>query len=334
MLQNPQTNLYRELEKRPKLVEFLEGEKSLSLIFDLIEELNPVRTILYKHLYEGIGNTPIHKIHLENDNVLNIKLECTNQMGNNHYSRYWLVHLALAEAFEIIEPKKTKIIEVTSGSSGISLSLACEHLNYDLTMIVPKSLPNGRTEPMLKAGTKIIKADGYIDACIEKLREMLSQNEYYAANHSEEKSNLITNIFSRMASEQILNEGCPDIAILGLGNGTSTEAVAKTFKHFSNKIKIYSYYPAFESNQVVFGLYGPNVELRHIPAAKKLVDENFYTSDTQIRIVKKIFKNDKIITNLGLSSLYAIAFARVLSKKTKGLSYFSLGYDTINRYQI
>lgn len=328
------TNLFREINKRPALLEFLQGQKSLLYFFDLIDELNKDRKTLFKNLYNDVGETPIHQVDLGNNNRLKIKLECNNDMGNNHYSRYWLIHLALAEAFKIIIPNKTKIIEVTSGSSGISLSLACEQLGYDLTMIVPESLPKGRTEPMINAGTKVIKTEGYIDACIQTLRKMLSEDNYYAANHSEEKSNLITYVFSRMASEFINTFNSPDVAILGLGNGTSTEAAARTFKERSTHTKIYSYYPAFDSKQVVFGLYGPNVELRHIPEAKKLVDEMFYTSEGQIEEVREMFKNDKIIINLGISSLYAIAFAMRLAKTTKDLTYYTIGYDKIERYRI
>lgn len=97
------TNLYREIQERPALLDFLEGNEDLSFIFDLLSELKPQRRELYKQLYQGIGNTPVYNLLLDNDNQLNIKLECENQMGNNHYSRYWLIHLALAEAFEIIE---------------------------------------------------------------------------------------------------------------------------------------------------------------------------------------------------------------------------------------
>ena len=326
------TNLYREIQERPALLDFLEGNEDLSFIFDLLSELKPQRRELYKQLYQGIGNTPVYNLLLDNDNQLNIKLECENQMGNNHYSRYWLIHLALAEAFEIIVPERTKIIEVTSGSSGISLSLPCQNLGYHLTMIVPDMLPTGRIKPMEDAGTEIVKVPGYIDACIEKLRELLSTDNYYAANHSEEKSNLITYVFSRMAKEYIRTNGLPDVAILGLGNGTSTEAVAKVFKAAKPDIKIYSYYPAFESKQVIFGLYGPNVSLKHIDPAKALVDEMFYTSDLEIEELKEQYRNDEIIGSLGISSLYAVKLAQILAEKHKGQTFFSIGYDNINRY--
>jgi cysteine synthase len=326
-------NLFVELEKHPSILSFLEGREDLSNLFDLLPELSKERNKLYKKLYKDIGNTPVYTLPLKNDNKLYIKLECDNQMGNNHYSRYWLIHLALAEAFKIIIPFETNIIEVTSGSSGISLSMACQKLGYQLTIIVPEILPKGRIQPMEKAGAVVVKAPGYIDACIEKLKEFLLVDDYYAANHSEEKSNLITYVFSRIATEQIKTYGVPDIGILGLGNGTSTEAVARTFKDAKKDIKIYSYYPAFDSKQIIFGLYGPNVNLKHISSAKELVDEMFYTSDLEIEEMSLDFRNDPIISNLGVSSLYAIKLAQILADRTEGLTYFSIGYDNINRYQ-
>lgn len=326
------TNLFRELEKRPDLLSFLEGERNLSEIFDLLPELASERKTLYQSLYQGIGNTPIYTIPLTNGNKLQIKLECQNNMGNNHYSRYWLIHLALAENFEIIIPNQSKIIEVTSGSSGISLSMVCQQLGYALTMIIPESLPKGRTQPMENAGTRLIRVSGYIDACIEKLKEFLAQDVYYAANHSEEKSNLIIYVFSRIALEYRFMYSPPDVAILGLGNGASTESVAKCFKRTKSNTKIYAYYPSFDSKQIILGLYGPNVELKHIAPAKELVDVMFYTSEFEIGQIQKQYQQDEIISNLGISSLYAVKFAQILAAETKGLTYFSIGYDKINRY--
>ncbi len=326
------TNLFKELAKRPSLLSYLEGMGNLAELFSMLPRLSLERRELFQDMYVGIGNTPIHVLPLGNGNRLHIKLECHNSMGNNHYSRYWLIHLALAEAFGIIVPNVSKIIEVTSGSSGISLSLACQQLGYQLTMIVPGSLPKGRTDPMQNAGATLIRVPGYIDACIAKLKEMLLQDNYYAANHSEEKSNLITHVFSRIAIEYSLQYGIPDVAILGLGNGSSTEAVAKWFKHEKRETNIYAYYPSFDSKQIVLGLYGPNVELQHISKAKDLIDVILYTSEVEIGEVSNECKQDEIISTLGVSSLYAITFAKKLAEITNGFTYFSIGYDKMDRY--
>jgi cysteine synthase len=328
------TNLHRELLKNKHILDFLQSDESIDKLFDLDIPIPIERRILYKELYRGNGSTPVYELPLSNNNVLHIKLECENRLGNNHYSRYWLPYLFLAEGLNIIQPYETKIIEVTSGSSGISMSLACEQLGYDLTMIIPESLPEGRTKPMLQAGTKLIRAKGYIDECVRILQEMIKKDDnYFAANHSEEKSNLITYIFSRIAVEYQVSYGNPDIAILGLGNGTSTEAVASKLKQKNSSTKIFSYYPSFDSKQVVLGLYGPNVTLRHIKPAMELVDTLLYTSDIEIESLKEKFANNNIISNLGLSSLYAIRFAEQLADNYSGLNFFSIAYDKIERYK-
>lgn len=327
------TNLRRELIKRPELISFLRGKQSISRIFDYKLRMTDERRAFYATLYERVGNTPIYQIQLEAGNTLNIKLESNNQMGCNHYSRYWIPYLYLAEGLELIEPGKTQIIEVTSGSSGISLSLACEKLGYDLTMIIPDSLPNGRTDPMAAAGTRLIKVNGYIDECVVELQNRLKGSQYFAANHSEEKSNLITYIFSRIAYEYLETNGSPDLAILGMGNGTSTEAVAKALKAKHPGSRVYAYHPSFDSKQTVLGLLAPNITPKHIKPAMELVDELFYTSDIEIDGLRAEFENDCVVSHLGISSLYAIKFASMLSGKTKGLSYFSIGYDKMNRYQ-
>jgi cysteine synthase len=254
-------------------------------------------------------------------------------MGNNHYSRYWIPHLFLAEGLGIITPGLSKIIEVTSGSSGISLSMAAQILGYDLTMIIPETLPKGRVQPMLEAGTKIIKAPGYIDACIVVLQQMLKDNpEYFAANHSDEKSNLVTHVFSRIAIEYQDECGNPDYAILGLGNGSTTESIAKVFRSRRPEPVIYAYRPSFDKNEMVLGLLAPNLNLKHVKPAMELVDKLVYTTDMQIDPVKILFEYDTEIINLGYSSLYAIRFAMLLADEYEGKSIFTIGYDKIDRY--
>lgn len=335
MMELKRTNLSRELIKRPDIIDFLNSEKSISQIFDIENNLPTDRILFYKQIYNGIGNTPSYTVNLPNNNTLYIKAEYFNSMGNNHYSRFWIPYLFLCEMLNIIVPGKTKIIEVTSGSSGISLSMACKLLGYDLTMVIPESLPNGRKDPMMENNAKLIPVDGYIDSCITKLQEIIKTDDYFAANHSDEKSNLITHIFKRMAIEHNRNFGVPDFCFLGLGNGSSTFSVGNYFKNINPKTKVISYHSDISNNQIVLGLLPPNIPaglLKHVNPARLISDEINIISNAVTKDAIDYFKYDSEIISLGKSSELGIFLAYKLSLNIFNSKFFVIGFDKLYRY--
>ncbi|MBK7970978.1 MAG: pyridoxal-phosphate dependent enzyme [Bacteroidetes bacterium] len=87
------------------------------------------------------------------------------------------------------------MLEVSSGSAGISLAIACKELGYNLTMIVPDLLPESRVSPIIEAGANLIRVEGYIDKCIIKLQSYYPPENIFAANHSEKLQILLYILF-------------------------------------------------------------------------------------------------------------------------------------------
>jgi cysteine synthase len=329
------SNVNREIGKRPDIFEFLYGNKKLSDVFLLDNDLTKTRVDEYKKAYFGIGDTECYKLNLPNDNQLYLKMEYTNSMGNNHYSRFWVIHLFICEILGLISPGQTKLIEVTSGSSGIALAMACETLKFDVTIIVPEILPDNRVFPMMRSTTTIVKVKGYITDCILRLREMIKENDYFATNHSEEKADIITHIFTRIGYEIARDISHPiDFAILAMGNGTSTMAISKALKETNPDIHISAYRPKFEDNpdEIVFGLIAANIDCRHVPLAMNSIDELKYTTGIDLAPLRIYYRHDTEIKNLGYSSLYGIYMANELAKNVHGKKIITLGYDKIDRY--
>lgn len=325
----------RELGRRPDLKQLLLGNNKLNDIFQLPNDLGEERIATYRKAYFGIGDTECYKLNLPNNNQLYLKMEYTNAMGNNHYSRFWVVHLFICEVLGLITAGETKIIEVTSGSSGIALAMACEALGFDVTILVPEMLPENRVQPMMRATTTIVKVKGYINDCIRKLREMLKEDDYFATNHSEEKADVITYVFSRIGYEIERDISYPiDYAVLAMGNGTSTMAISRALKETNPDIHIAAYRPKFEENpdEIVFGLIAANIDCRHIPLAMEFIDELQFTSGIDLDPLKHHYQYDTEIKNLGYSSLYGLYLAYELAKKVEGKKIVTLGYDKIDRY--
>ena len=321
------------IRTRPDVAALLDSDEEISKLFELPSSLPKERVDLYRRLYQGIGNTPCYTVRLPNDNILRVKTEYLNPMGNSHYSRSWLPYLFIAELLDIIEPGKTRLIEVTSGSSGISLAIAAKLLNYDLTLIVPEMLPAGRTLVMERYGAELIKVPGYVDECVEVLRDKLSSHRYFPCNHSEERADIQVKIIKRIAAEYCASYKHPDYAIIGLGNGTSTYAIFEYLKNHSPNTKLVAYHPDVSKSDLVLGLYAPNMELlRHIEPALALSDERIFTNSVSLEDVRNYFAYDTELANVGESTLYAAAMAMEKSKQVSGNEMLIVGYDKKDRY--
>ena len=321
------------LDGRQDIKEFMDSEADMHLLFDLPTTIPVERVARYKKLYAGIGKTACYTIPLANDNLLRIKMEYTNGMGNNHYSRCWIPYLFIAETLGVIVPEETHLLEVTSGSAGISLSMAANFLDYKLTLVIPEKLPAGRTAPMEYYGATLVRVPGYIGNCIKELRRLLVRNGYFPCNHSEENADLLVKIDKRIAIEYKAIYGTPDYCIIGLGNGTSTYAIFDYWTSFKKQPDLVTYHPDLTKPEVVFGLYTSNVNLRHIEPALSMATERLYTSDMDIDMVRKLFCFDTEISNLGESSLYAIYIALGKSKYVSGKTFFTIGYDKRDSYE-
>lgn len=318
---------------RPDIVTLLDGTGPIEELFDLPSQLSNERISLYKRIYEGIGNTPTYAVNLPNNNLLRIKMECANPMGNNHYSRCWIPYLFIGEVLEVIVPGQSHLIEVSSGSAGIALSMASQMLGYALTLIIPNELPVGRTRPMQVFGAELIRVPGYIDRCVQLLKRLLVSNKYFPCNHSEEMADILVKIDKRIMFEYCDIYGGPDYSIVGLGNGTSTYALFNYLKtHYPGGKRI-TYHPDTTQKDLVFGLYGPGVELRHIDAALSFTDERILTRPGVPQQMALKYKYDTEVSNLGWSSLFALGIALEKAQDVYGKTFFTIGYDKKDRYE-
>lgn len=323
-----------ELANRPDILAMLRKSDPLCDVFALPNDLTNERVALYRKAYFGIGDTDCYRVNLPNDNKLLIKMEYANAMGNTHYSRFWLVHLFIAEVLGVIQPESTRIIEVTSGSSGIALAMAAEVLGYDVTILVPSLLPEARVIPMRRKNVTIRRVEGYVDSCITELRRLVKEEDYFATNHSEERADVITHVFSRIGHEIARDVPHIDRAFIAMGNGTSTQAIATALKMKYPKIKVGAYRPKFEEDpkDIVFGLIANNITCRHIETAMPFVDILLHTTGRNVEVVREKFAFDTEIHNLGPSSLFGIGFALDAAKQVRGKTILTIGYDKKDRY--
>lgn len=130
----------------------------------------------YPTIEEYVGNTPLvrlQRLGKPGANTLLVKLEGNNPAGSVK-DRPALSMIARAEARGEIRPGD-RLIEATSGNTGIALAMAAAIKGYRMTLIMPDNATDERKASMLAYGAELIlvsKAEG-----MEGARDMAKRLE-------------------------------------------------------------------------------------------------------------------------------------------------------------
>ena len=127
-----------------------------------------------------VGNTPLVRLQRlpgNSSNTILAKLEGNNPAGSVK-DRPALSMIKHAEARGEIKPGD-RLIEATSGNTGIALAMAAAIKGYKMTLIMPDNMSSERIASMKAFGAEIIltSAAGSMEAAIDLSREMEAQGE-------------------------------------------------------------------------------------------------------------------------------------------------------------
>jgi cysteine synthase B len=122
-----------------------------------------------------VGNTPLVRLQRlpgDTSNTILVKLEGNNPAGSVK-DRPAISMIKHAEARGEIKPGD-RLIEATSGNTGIALAMAAAIKGYKMTLIMPDNMSEERRASMKAYGAEIIltPAAGSMEAAIDLAREM------------------------------------------------------------------------------------------------------------------------------------------------------------------
>lgn len=134
----------------------------------------------YPTIESFVGNTPLVRLQRlvgEPSNTVLAKLEGNNPAGSVK-DRPALSMIQQAEARGDIKPGD-RLIEATSGNTGIALAMAAAIKGYRMTLIMPDNMSMERRASMKAYGAEIIltPAKGSMEAAIDLAREMEAKGE-------------------------------------------------------------------------------------------------------------------------------------------------------------
>lgn len=127
-----------------------------------------------------VGNTPLVRLQRlpeNSSNTILVKLEGNNPAGSVK-DRPALSMIKHAEARGEIKPGD-RLIEATSGNTGIALAMAAAIKGYKMTLIMPDNMSEERRASMKAYGAEIIStpAEGSMEAAIDLARKMEAEGQ-------------------------------------------------------------------------------------------------------------------------------------------------------------
>ncbi|MDD2724566.1 MAG: cysteine synthase CysM [Methylovulum sp.] len=136
--------------------------------------------MIYPTIESFVGNTPLVRLQRlpgETSNTILAKLEGNNPAGSVK-DRPALSMINHAEARGDIKPGD-RLIEATSGNTGIALAMAAAIKGYKMTLIMPDNMSEERRASMKAYGADIIltPAAGSMEAAIDLARSMEAAGE-------------------------------------------------------------------------------------------------------------------------------------------------------------
>jgi cystathionine beta-synthase len=203
----------------------------------------PPQKKIFEDILETVGNTPLVKLNkipqsmgIECD--VYAKCEFLNP-GGSVKDRIAVRMVEMAEATGRLKPGM-KIIEPTSGNTGIGLALVAAVKGYECIIVMPERMSQEKIATIKALGAKIVRTKD--DAAYDSEESHIGMA---FKMHKEMKNSIVLDQYINCGNplshyEGTANEivdalgGVPDMVVIGTGTGGTLTGVGKHFKRDSN----------------------------------------------------------------------------------------------------
>ncbi len=242
---------------------------------------------------DAIGNTPLIKI----ENVY-AKLESVNPSGSIK-DRVALEIINAAEREGLLKPGY-RIVEASSGNTGISLSMVAAVKGYKMIVVMPENMSEERKQMMRFYGAELVltSRSGSLQEAIKKAEEIAKEPNTYYTRQFSNPNNIKAHY---KTGREILEEiGPVDAVVAGVGTGGTLLGISKVMKEVNPDVKVIAVEP--EEAAVMFG--GSNVRIRehHIQG----IGDGF---------IPKLMDTSQVDNVIVVGSQEAIAMSQKLARK-------------------
>ena len=287
--------------------------------------------MLYKSIEECIGNTPLVKANrINNSSVeLYLKLEGDNPAGSIK-DRAAMNMLNAAEKSNLLSKNK-KIVEPTSGNTGIALAMACAIKGYKLILVMPENMSIERRAAMYAYGAEIIlvSTDEGMEGARDKALEIAKEQDAIFLDQFANSANPEVHYYT--TGPEIWNdtEGKITHFVASMGTTGTIVGTGKYLKEKNPDIQVIGVQPEEGSSIPGIRKWSPE----YIPSifSDENIDEIIYVNETNaINAMKDLAKKEGIFSGISSGGTTYVALD-VIKKINSGL-VVSIICDRGDRY--
>jgi cysteine synthase A len=287
-----------------------------------------------------IGNTPMVKLAKLNNTKSTIlaKLEALNPSGSiKDVMALYMTNVA--EKKGILKPG-SKIIEETSGNTGIAFAMIAALKGYKFVAVMPEHMSLERRQLIQAFGAEVVltpEEKGFPGA-LERLEQLARENkDAWLPKQFENRDNIAAH--REITGRNILRAVGDkiDIFVAGVGTGGTLMGVAEALKQANHEVKIVAVEPAESAvmigeepgSHIIQGI-GPGF----IPSLVNmdLIDEVIKVkSDDAVAMARRLFKEEGLMVGIS-SGANVLASLEVAQKSDKDKTIVTILPDRGERY--
>ncbi|WP_449024636.1 cysteine synthase A [Peptostreptococcus stomatis] len=287
-----------------------------------------------KNVIELIGNTPLINLERIDKNVF-VKLENKNP-GGSIKDRAVLGMILGAEEKGLLKAGD-RIVEATSGNTGIATAMIGKSRGYQVTIIMPESMSVERRSMIKAYGAELILTEAAkgMQGTIDKMNELLATGDYKSLGQFDNGDN--PDYHYKTTGPEIYTElKDVDIFVAGIGTGGTLSGIGSYLKDQNPNVKVYGIEPE-ASPMITKGQAGPHkiqgIGANFIPKNyfADIVDDLILISDDEAYEMVRQVANDEGIL-LGISAGSNIAAAKRLAERFPNKKIVTVAPDGADKY--
>jgi cysteine synthase len=264
-----------------------------------------------------IGRTPIVRINNlvgEQDATIYAKLESFN-IGGSVKDRLALYIIDYAQSAGKLNKQK-RILEATSGNTGIALAMIAAAKKYKMTLVMPESVSTERRRIIRAYGAELILSPGPkgTAGAIELKQKMLKENpeKYIDVDQFKDPANILAHY--ETTGKEILEQthGQLDMIVVGIGTAGTGVGISMRVKEIKPNVRVVGVTPKLGTS--IQGLRNPNEPFPTQLFRREWFDEVIEISEAEkeatFKTAREIAKQEGLLIGMSAGSIMYIALKK------------------------
>ena len=294
--------------------------------------------IVAEDITDLIGKTPMIRINRligSSDATIYAKLEWYN-IGGSVKDRMALYLIQYAEAAGKLTEDK-KILEATSGNTGIALAMIAAAKGYKICIVMPESVSIERRKILKAYGAELILSSGErgTGGAIELKQKLLQKhsNEYTNLDQFKDPANILAHY--QTTGKEILEQtrGKVNMVVVGIGTAGTGVGVSLRVKSYRPDIKVVGVMPSLGVR--IQGLRNPEEPFPTQLFRPECFDEIIQISENEVRrtfeVARRTAREEGLLVGMSSGAILYVSLKKA-KELGKGKTMVAVLPDSGERY--